>query len=246
MLSTLFRALTFIVICFCLPLLAGAAKPVEAFPLVQGNYWLYRGTAKWQENGATVNKTVTVKMQVLETIRRGHVLFAVLSGYPSDFQTDPSQPHNFLLIRAGAGAFYLIRGERLSVVLPRVRNAKDDLLNLVEENELFLDLPLTSGKVFGETEQITRQDGSDATHRWLWIVRQAITHPLKGIAGVALGKAYTEYKLQYRSNPDEQWVGFAPGIGITAYTYRHHPAIEAAQLSLVEFHQSEEVNAEKK
>lgn len=220
-------------------LLAPAAVGEEAFPLTKGTYWVYRGPAKWTDNGTTVNKTVTVKMQVLETIKRQHVLFAVVQGHPSDFRSDQRDAPHFLIVRAGAGAYYLLRGERLDVALKRIRNPKDDLLDLVKESELFLDLPLTIGKVFGETGQITRQDGNDTTHRWLWMVFKAVTRTFADVKGITPAKKWTEYKLFYRTNPDEQWISFVPGIGITSYTYRHHPDIEGAQLSLVEFHQGE-------
>jgi hypothetical protein len=205
------------------------------FPLATGTYWIYRGPVKWTPvNSSEVNEQVlSWKMEVTETIQREHVLGAVLKGHPMDlaWYEEGKAPGDYLIVRVSGHQFYLLTGQRMEDALAKLRDKDDDLIGVVHDDELFLDLPLTIGKVFGEAFQITRQDGS-----YYWIVEGEEQVRLADVHGVPTGTTATEYQLAFLARTDSQRVGYVPGIGLTHYAYVHHGSVAEADLKLVEYH----------
>ena len=216
----------------------GAAQsPEEApewFPLSAGAMWVYKGTSKWtrSDSGEVVEKPVTWTMQVLETLSRGQVFAARVSGYPQDLAhyEEGNAPGDYLIVRVGPSKYYLVQQLRSEETLRRLRDEKDQLGGLVRENEIILDAPLVRGKIYGEADQITRQDGL-----YSWIVEDARPADLRGVKGVARAGGMTEYEITQRTLPDHTIVNFVPGIGITRYVYGHHGTVSETDVKLVEF-----------
>ncbi len=211
------------------------AETPEWFPLSAGTTWVYRGTGKWTQSasGEVAEKPLTWTMQVLETLTRGQVTAAVVKGYPLDLAhfEEGMAPGDYLIVRVGAARCYLIRPPRVEETLRRLRDPNDPLAGLVREDEIILDAPLVAGKVYGEANQMTRQD-----RLYFWIVEDARPAELRGIRGVSPAVRKTEYEITHRTLPDHQVVYFVPGIGITRYVYGHHGTVSDTDVKLVEFH----------
>jgi hypothetical protein len=213
------------------------AEPV--FPLSKGSYWIYQGNVKWTKAGAgeVVEKTLTWKMEVVEVLSRGQVMAVVLKGFPADLAQyrEDTEPGEYLIVRVGPGKFFLLRSRRAQGALKRLRDANDLLHGLVRGEELFLDAPLLPGKIFGEPEQITRQDGS-----YYWKVEERRQVELKGIKGVVPTERRTQVLLSFQTRPDHEQIEFVPGLGITRYTYVHHGTVSEADVRLIEYHREGE------
>jgi len=222
-----------------------AEQPKEnitiVFPLSRGSYWIYKGTAKWTKptsistgENKVMEKTLIWKMEVIETINREHLTTAVLKGHPVDLvcYEEGKSRGDYLIIRVGPGKFYLLSDERGEKALKRLRDKKDLLGGLLDRGcEPFLDLPLTPGKVFGETDWITRQD-----RRYCWVVEGEHQIQLKHTKGISPSRKMRQHRLTYQTLPDHTVIDFVPGVGITRYTYVHHGTIMETDLRLVEYY----------
>ena len=207
----------------------------QDFPLAKGSYWVYKGAAKWTRRGTgeVVENAVTWKMEVTHVIEREHVRAAVLKGHPGDlaWYEEGKERGDYLILRVGPGKFYLLEGEEMAKALDGLRREGELLHGLVRESQLFLDLPLSSDKVFGDAEQITRLDRS-----YCWFVDGVEDADLKEVAGLALGVRLKQYRLIYQSRPAHVVVRFVPGVGIARFEYVHHGTVSEVDVRLVEYH----------
>ena len=190
---------------------AQSREPLESdSPLSPGTRWTYQGRVRWAKAGSAevTERTVTWEMEVLDTIKRRHLLAALLKGHPGDlaWYEESTRRADYLVLRVGTSRFYLMRDQQRDVVLNRLRDEGDALVDLVKDASLFLDLPLWPGKSFGDPDQLTRQDG-----------------------------LYQQHRFSLRTLPDHQSVDFVPGIGITRYIYAHHGTVSEADVQLVAF-----------
>ncbi|WP_261203937.1 hypothetical protein [Laspinema sp. D2d] len=204
------------------------------FPLVPGSYWVYEGITQWMPtNSDQVNQTaITWKMEVVDTFERGPLKVGILKGYPADvaWYSEGKERGEHLIIEVSPGKYYLVSDERARLVLQRLTDEADVLVNLLEDVELLLDLPLIPGKVFGSSEQITRLDGG-----YRWNVETAEQVGLEA-AGISSTESHIQYHLTFRTAPDMMSLDFVPGIGITRYQYQHHGAIAETDLKLIEYY----------
>lgn len=217
-----------------IPSAAVTTERTEDFPLIPGSYWIYEGTAKWMpaNSNEVYQTTVTWKMEVVDRFERGPLKITILKGHPADLSWyhEGKERGDYLIIEVSPGKFYLVEGERARLVLQRLTNEGDFLVNLVEDSELFLDLPLIPGKVFGPAEQLTRLDGG-----YRWNVEAAEPVQLE-VNGISSRESHVEYHLTFRTAPDSLSLNFVPGIGITGYQYEHHGAIAETDLKLIEYY----------
>lgn len=204
------------------------------FPLVPGSYWVYEGITQWiSPNSGQVNPTpITWKMEVVDTFERGPLKIAILKGYPADvaWYSEGKERGDHLIIEVSPGKFYLVSDERARRVLQRLTDEADVLVNLLEDLELLLDLPLIPGKVFGPSEQITRLDGG---YRWNVETSEQVELDDPRISS---RESHIQYHLTFRTAPDMMSIYFVPGIGITRYQYQHHGAIAETDLKLIEYY----------
>ncbi|HEY9837335.1 MAG TPA: hypothetical protein V6D27_10605, partial [Vampirovibrionales bacterium] len=204
------------------------------FPLVPGSYWIYEGITQWMpSNSSQVNQTsLTWKMEVVDTFERGPLKIAIVKGYPADvaWYSEGKERGDYLIIEVSPGKYYLVSDERARLALQRLTDEADVLVNLLEDLELLLDLPLIPGKVFGSSEQITRLDGG-----YRWNVETAESVGLE-VEGISSKERHTQYHLTFRTGSDMMSIYFVPGIGITRYQYQHHGAIAETDLKLIEYY----------
>jgi hypothetical protein len=214
------------------------------FPLVKGNCWIYSGEVKWSEpdggettvNGqkmrtnATRTKTLTWKMEVVDTLQKGIVFAAYLKGFPDDLSWyEPGKERgDCCIVRVGTGQYHKFGGEGAKKVWEKLQSDGDVRLEMLDENTLFLDVPLIAGKVYGEFANTPRA-------RYCWVVEgEAEFDPAK-IKGAPKTTAGTLFTLTYRTSPDHQFVDFVPGLGITGYVYGHHGTVSECNMDLVQF-----------
>ena len=205
----------------------------EYFPLRQGASWIYRGRAAWVEGegekAVDKNGEVSIQMEVLEVIEKKHVTAYVVQGFPGDlvgYAGGPIKPTRRVIIRVGTGSYYLGNDEALACIKGDV-----DELAKVEPEELFLDVPLAVGKVFGMIESLARPDGL-----YGWLVLEEKQTPASDIRGIADGTPLHTFTLKFETSPDGTLVDFVPGVGITSYSFLHKGTTDELDVTLVEYH----------
>lgn len=208
---------------------------VQGFPLEKGAVWTFEGPVECTSEGSddVVEKVLTWNMEITDTIERQHVLAAVVKGHPLDLafcQEGKTQPGDYLIVRVGEEQYYMLMDERVQDALKRLQDQDDVLTDLVQDTDLFLDLPLTPGKLFGETFQVTRQDGM-----YYWSVVSEGSADLDGVAGVEGDSGLTQYELSFDTLSGDLRATFVPGLGFTRYGYSHHGSPAAMDLKLVAY-----------
>lgn len=201
--------------------------------MTKGTSWVYRGKIKWTSlPDKILEKEITWKMEVLETVQRGHINASFIKGHPSDlaWYDEDLKPGEYLIVNVGSSKYYLLEQPRAGEALKRLRDMDDFLGDLVSEQELFLELPLKKGDVFGEAAQITRPDMF-----YFWFVESVDSVRPESVKGVDPEKDHKRYTLTFQSAPDHQIVKFIPNVGISSYTYVHHGTVSEAYLKLIEF-----------
>ena len=219
-----------------IPTASAAAPTSAAFPLAKGTYWVYEGPVTWTPDGTdnVQEKTLTWKMEITDVIQRDAIQAAVVNGHPMDlaFYEEGRHPDDYLLVSVRAQKYYLVAGDAMAGALKRLKDSEDPLTDLVKEGDLILDLPLTPGKAFGETSQITRPD-----NMYVWVVDgedRALLNKVKGAPTTPL----TESELRFTTLSDNTTVKFVSGVGIVGYEWNHNGTVSTAKLTLIEFHAS--------
>ena len=212
------------------------SRGIQEFPLSKGAYWVYQGNTKWTKrdlSGEVIERTLTWKMEVVDTITRGHVYAAVLKGHPGDlnFYHEGKEPGDYLIIRVGREKYYILDGKAMKRPLGILRREGNFLGGLVRESQLFLDLPLNPGKVFGESGHVTRQDRS-----YCWFVENEQPVELKEVKGISSKGKMFQYRLVFDTVPWYEIIEFVLGVGITRYTFFHHGTVSETDLRLIEYH----------
>jgi len=204
------------------------------FPLEKGTFWVYDGNVAWvaPNTPAVQRQTINWRMEVIDVISRDLVVAAVVKGHPRDLISfDPKrEPGVYVIVQVNLRKHYLLEGERAQTVLKRVKDPSDLLSDLVRESEVFLETPVTLGQRFCQTEMLTRTDWRNC-----WFVEEERTPSIKYIPGVPVGWNGPEYGIVHRSLPSDEFVGFAPGIGLTFYDFSHHGTTSEVQLKLTAF-----------
>lgn len=197
---------------------------VQTYPLAAGAYWVYQGTVTSGEVGNVVDETVKWRVEVIEEISRPPVTGYRMRGSLDDltFYSSETQPSEYAILQVGSSRFYTATTETYN----RLNSEQDLLIGLVQEPDLFLELPLVAGNRFCEAEQITRADGS-----YCWMVGKAEKLTLNTPAG----ENVWAYPLYYLTNPDQTAVTFAPGVGVVAFAYHHTGSVSNVQMELVEY-----------
>jgi hypothetical protein len=221
-----------------LPARASAATPDPPFPLARGAFWVYRGPTSWTPAGSdqVIERVLTWRMEITDVISRAGVQAAVVTGHPLDlaWYEEDRRPRDYLIVSVDDQKYYLLQGDRVAVATKRLRDPDDGQVGLVADSDLFLDLPLTVDKRFGETDQITRDD-----YFYVWHVEDELQVSLAGITGIGAPAERTGYRLALRTLPEHEIVDFVPGIGIVHVTYGHHGTVSEIDQQLIEFHAGE-------
>jgi len=203
------------------------------FPLKKGTYWIYRGPVKWtQINSSSVAEDeITWKMEVERVFQRNAIVGYEMSGAPWDlaWYEVGKEPSKYGIIQAG-GKFYRVPYETVI----RLLNEDDNLFGLVDENDIFLDIPLVDGKKFCDAISMTRPD-----NMYCWDVGEGNLFDAKNTKGIDTSKKLWEYLIVNQTMPDVSIMYFVPSIGISHYVYHHHGTVSDVDVQLIEFHPGE-------
>ena len=198
------------------------------FPLQPGTYWIYRGLVKWQEGGGAAEETVTWTMEVVRSMDVGRYEVAFLEGHPNDLMWyRPGKPRGAHLLVRDDNKYYLARQQVDAGSEPDIPFVESQ----ISFTNLVLSLPLQEGANFGSDPAFKRDDAMYA-----WSVQEQKQVQLGSVKGISPEKRFEEYALAYRTLPDHQFVGFAPGVGFTSFVYGHHGTLSEVDMKLVEFH----------
>jgi len=201
-----------------------SVQDAKLFPLKKGNYWLYKGRARWTPSGTgqVKEKTLTWKMEVTDVIGREFITAAVLKGHPQDvaWYEDGAKRGDYLILAVGDDLYYFIEGLRVNEVLYRLKDEDDILSDLVFEDELFFRVPVL--------ENIDSQNGHFAD-----VVD--LQQTAGELAGASLSMDDKAYRVTFDSLPDHTRIDLVPGVGITRFVYRHHGLVSEADMELVEY-----------
>jgi hypothetical protein len=202
---------------------------MEYFPLQEGAYWVYEGTVKWTKiNPSEVAENeITWKMEVKQVIQRNGVIGYEMQGAPWDlaWYEDGKEPSEYGIIQTG-GKFYQTPIETIQ----RLTDESDVLLGLVNEDQIFLEIPLIAGKKFCNTDSIARPD---TMYCWNVLEEKQVELNVKGIDAEG---TITEFTIARNTGPDYTLFSFVPRVGISRYQYIHHGTVSEADVRLVEFH----------
>lgn len=216
--------------------LGGQTKPpetIEPFPMSVGTSWAYRGIVRWSLSTGKVSETkVEWKTDILRIIRHGEYTGAVIRGFPGDLDWSYGHPNptDSLLVRFGQEKFYLISEERFGSSLQMLENPIESLEGLLNDGDIFLQLPLAQGKKYCNAENMARTDG-----RYCWIVESSKSIDLAELTRGTLRGRGTSFRIRYVTNPDDLTYEFVPGVGITRYEYHHHGTVADTELQLSGF-----------
>jgi hypothetical protein len=210
---------------------ATGSEPQHPFPMAKGASWTYQGLVRFTHHINRVGEAkVTWRTEVKRFIQHGDVRAAVISGLPSDLDwSNGIAQHSDSLLVESKGNFYRVSDEHLEELLRHLERPSDDLAGMLRDDDIFLKWPLRQGEKFCDAEGMERPD----TY-YCWFVESAsLFQPLR-IDGVPPGRR-NAFVVTYRTNPDHIRFTFVPGIGITAYEYRHHGTVADTELKLIEF-----------
>jgi hypothetical protein len=224
-----------LIVAIKLPDFRAYQKRIAIFPLTKGTYWIYQGPTKWtlDNSNKVLERTLTWKMEVLETIQQGQYFIAIVKGHPGDlaWYEEGKERGDYLLIRKGVYKYYLAFDKLREAVLNSVKTNPQKLDELLTDDDAYIDLPLKPGKKWGDPDQVARDDNA-----YCWYVESEKKVTLTGISGIASNQTATQYQLRYYTNPDHEVIKFVEGIGITDFAYVHHGTVAEADLHLIEFH----------
>jgi hypothetical protein len=205
----------------------------EYFPLKDRAYWIYKGNVRWAivDSSDVAEREITWKMEVQRVIQRNDIFGYEMLGAPWDlaWYEDGKEPSEYGIIQTG-GNYY-----RTSITtVRRLLDESDFLGDLVDEYDVFLDIPLVSGKKFCDTPSLTRIDG-----KYCWIVGDAIQENRTDIKGLVSENTVFEFPIYNGTLSDHSIMHFIPGVGFSRYEYHHHGAVSDAEVRLIEYHSGE-------
>jgi hypothetical protein len=205
-----------------------AGHPCPDLPLAAGSTWTYRAEVAWAVGAdSTAHRSLSWTTTVLAAQSNDSAVAATVEGWPSDLAWwEPGRAPTLSVL-------YCIRG-RVYHLHPTAGTAGALLTALLEgrqrptTDDLILDLPLHTGKLFG------REPGERDDTFYAWFVEAAEPVP-PSLRGLRPDLGDSLYSVVYRTNPDYTAVGFVPGLGVARYVYSHHGTTAEADARLVSY-----------
>jgi hypothetical protein len=167
-------------------------------------------------------------LEVLQVLTSGDAFAAVVRGFPMDLAWyRPGLKPKISVLMCRNGRLYQHTSRGVKPALAQARLLLADRTYPPRDEVPFLDLPLQPGKVWGY--DLGRDD---AMYRWQ--VDGTEAKPFSA-PGVARGAAFPMFTATFRTNPDHMSVEFAPGVGITGFSYEHHGTVARTKVHLVSY-----------
>jgi len=208
-------------------------ETTDYFPLREGNFWEYIGTARNAVgDGVIVEKKVKISMSVVEVFRSANATLVTMKGHLSDaiwtleakHATEeiihiPESIYGYLIV---ANKIFRIEEGRLALAKDMIRKGGYDEYNLIGDTNLEFEFPLFRGQVFGDFDQLVREDRS-----YVWHVAESTFYHVSEKDTI---KEVPHYEIVHNTLPDYVGFSFVPYRGIISYSYSHHGT--TAQLDL--------------
>ncbi|MCK5439564.1 MAG: hypothetical protein KAI97_06455 [Gemmatimonadetes bacterium] len=211
-------------------------SPPAVFPMALGNTWVYTGTIRWTPAGSNdvLEKEIEWTMKIVDVMERHGLRAAVLEGHPADlaWYEEGRGRRRHLVVAIGEGEteqLYLLSDKRAVEVEQRLRAIGDSLIDLLQEYELFLDLPLSELKRFCDLNSRTRQD-----YLYCWVVESVELLDGLDVKGIDPGIPRTRYHVSHRTLFDHRVVEYVSDVGMTSYVYGHHGTVSEVDVRLSE------------
>lgn len=203
-----------------------APTPECPIPLAKGSRWLYAGRAEWSPVNGPDAKTeaLTWTCEVIRSDRRRGAVVAVFCDFPlSASGYAPGQPSRYTVALVWRGRVSLYDAESRAEAMATADRAPerwpDSALPL-------LALPIRAGQRIG-------QEPSRRDTWYCWYV-ETVRGRVAAAAG-ALRVAGHVIRMAYRTNPGEQHMDVAPGLGIVRFSSRHHGTTAITEMHLVSY-----------
>ena len=201
-------------------------------PLRAGVKWVYKGKVEWTQGSKEKSALVTWTTAVVATFKGQGSLVTVVRDYPGRLAWyEPGQPHRYDILVSAGNRLYRYRAETLGAdnQSAAVALAQGMARGAVKTNEslddLLFEFPLAIGKRWGG-------DPDRDDRMYCWTIDDAKSKTIHA-SGIRAGRRYPVYTMAYRTNPDHEFIDFAPGIGIIHFIYGHHGTVAAADVRLV-------------
>jgi hypothetical protein len=211
-----------------------AQQPLDSLlRLKPGNYWIYAGTVAWSDVTTKTfsrSKKIIWKTEIFEEMSRGELKAYLVKGAFADLTWyEPGDKAGQYLWIIYKDRFYSLGVD--PDLLRRFRDPKDSLISAVLEEEPIMQAPLQLNQctVALQPEERDRQD-----MMYCWYMEDMGLRKLAA-SNVPPGPV-TVWTAWYRTNPDHQTLGFAPGVGIISYDFSHHGSVSEAHVKLIEAH----------
>ncbi len=206
------------------------------FPAEKGSYWLYEGTVRHPVASAgnveLVTRNVTVRMEVVNSVRRPTCVVSIIRGYPADANwcTGEIKRNQYMKILTQKGKVFIAQSEEQEMPVNLDFQGGNAIDVHYRKVELPLTWPMSAGMKICDDDAL----GSSGI-ACCWNVNGVEVAGLHGIRGIERGGAVRHYLLTLRTGPDRQDVSLVPGIGIVRYRYSHTGTVFETDLKLVEF-----------
>lgn len=217
-------------------------RPEVQVRLKAGNAWLYRGVVEWTEASTPEEqarnapprfgkKQITWKTEIVEEANKGDLKAYVVNGsFENLAWYDPGKDSSeqYLWIVYRQRLFSLLLTPEL---LHRFRDPNDSLTSAVLNEEPVLEFPLRPSQCTVAIEPKEVRHREDLFYCWFLEHKKTAD-----IQAARVGPIRDVWNAWYRSNPDHQILGFAPGVGFVSYDFSHHGTLSEAHIKLVEAH----------
>jgi len=207
-------------------------KAVSLFPLVKGNYWIYKGKIKWTPEGAgqkVKSKSLTWQMNTHDVMESAKYRIALVTGFPNDVAWyEEGMTPQYSLVVQDDKCIYWNGYENRDNAMEAAKAIEADNQSSMSDLKCIIEFPLTKGKKYG----VSDESRPDTMYAWYLKKINKVRLKVKGYK--SQGPA-TRFRLIYRTNPDHIIMEFVPGLGITRYIYEHHGTVAFEDLHLVEY-----------
>jgi hypothetical protein len=207
---------------------------LDYFPLRKGTYWVYSAHVDWtvpDTAGETRQDELIWKSEVIDVFAKGNVFAARLRGFVYDLSWyEPDKgAGDYVIVLVGINHYYLIGHDADAFWQELINSDGESRLEEIGEDNLFLEVPLTKGAIYGEASQTPRG--------WYCsVVTDETPFDLSAITGAPALSSAIEFSIVYRTCPDHSILRFTPGVGVTGFEYRHHGTVANCEAKLLEFH----------
>lgn len=210
----------------------------DYFPLRDGNYWIYKGIARYDTvSGVVAEDSIRVEMRVTGSVLGPSAELYYMEGHPWDawafWPEDSLQniasptPSVYGILVVSNKLFYVLRDD-FEVVSAAVENGSMAPDSCFSMEQMAFEFPLFRGLRFGAGPGCLMNDEES----YMWFVQECTVY--NSIVDNTIVERPL-YRIIYNTGPGCVTLEFAPFRGIDSYTYDHHGSLCHIELELDEY-----------